>query len=415
MIAIFILGMASGLPLPLTFSTLSLWLAESDVSRTSIGLFAAIGTPYTLKFLWAPLVDRLPIPWLTHSVGRRRSWLFLTQAGLLGSLIALGMSDPAENLWLVAFWALVVAVFSATQDIVIDAYRVELLNEQQQGAGASSAVFGYMTSMRLIGGTLALILADHMSWGAVYALMGVLVLMGSGAALWIGEPEAAVKEEREHSPTGWLRHALIDPFRQFTEHTGWWVILLFVLLYKFGDAFAGVMTNPFLYDIGFSKSEIGVFVKTYGLFPLLVGSAVGGMMVYRLGAVASLWICGILQMLSNLMFIVQAHVGADSAVLALTIGIENLSAGMGTAAFVAFISMLCHREYTATQYALLSALAAVARTWLSASAGVVADSAGWTGFFLISTLAALPGLLSLLWVGKYVKGAAETTSNINKS
>lgn len=400
-IAVAFLGFASGLPLPLVLGTLSAWMREVDVSRTAIGLFAAITTPYVLKFLWSPLIDQLRIPLLGRRLGRRRSWLVVTQACTAISIIMLGMSHPESNLAVTAFWALMVAIASASQDIVIDAYRVELLEEKEQGAGAASVVFGYNIGMRLVGGALALMLADLLPWATVYALMAVVLGVGTLTALVVGEPEGHEAREKR-SWIEWFREAVIAPFAQFMSNRGWWLVLLFILFYKFGDAFAGIMTNPFLIDLGFSKTEIGVIGKTYGLFATLAGSFIGGALVCRLGTVGSLWVCGLLQMVSNLVFVAQAQIGYDPAFLTVTIGVENLSGGMGTAAFVAFISNLCHRSYTATQYALLSSVAAVGRTWLSASSGWFADELGWGFFFILSTVVAVPGLLLLLYISKYL-------------
>ncbi|MCC7259905.1 MAG: AmpG family muropeptide MFS transporter [Alphaproteobacteria bacterium] len=413
MLAVAVLGFASGLPLPLVLGTLAAWLAEAGVSKTDIGLFAVITTPYVLKFLWSPLMDALPLPFLTRQLGRRRSWLLVTQVLLAISLVGLGLSHPAENLTVTAIWALAVTIASASQDIVVDAYRVELLTPEEQGGGAASVVFGYNVGMRLVGGAFALILADHLPWSAVYALMAALVLVGQAAALWAGEPEREVPAPHPGPlPMGEgvegagvaenvLKTAIVAPFTQFIARPGWWVVLLFILCYKLGDAFAGHMLNPFFIDLGFSKTDIGVVGKIYGLGATLAGTFIGGALVYRIGLIRSLWVCGIAQMLAIPVFILQARVGADVGMLAFTVGAENLAAGMGTAAFVAFISTLCSRAYTATQYALLSSIASIGRTWLSAGSGAVAEAFGWEVFFIVSALVAVPGLLLLLCVKKY--------------
>lgn len=391
-----VLGFTSGLPLALTASTLAVWLAEAGIAMTAIGLFAAIGTPYALKFLWAPLVDQSPLPWLTRKLGRRRGWLVLSQLLLMLALLLLGLSHPADNIWMTATAALIVAVLSATQDIVIDAYRVEILEEKQQGAGAAIMVFGYRIGM-LASGAGALLIAESWGWFVSYSCMALLILPGMAVVLLAGEP-ASIKPIRHESWVAWFNHAVIKPFSSFTRHAGWWLILLFVIFYKFGDAFAGVMTNPFLVDVGFTKSELATIVKTWGLAATLIGAFLGGSLVHRLGIWQSLWLGGLLQMGSNLMFVWQAHAGHDLFILAAVIAVENLAGGMGTAAFVAYISMVCQREYTATQYALLSALAATGRTWLSAASGGFAETMGWSGFFMFSTVLALPGLLLLSWL-----------------
>ncbi len=293
-----------------------------------------------------------------------------------------------------AMMALVVAMLSATQDIIIDAYRVEILEEKQQGAGAAAIVLGYRIGI-LASGAGALLLAEFTGWFVTYGCMALLLLPGMAAGLLAGEP-ASIKPMARKNQHAWLRRSVISPFTDFARHPGWVTILLFVIFYKLGDAFAGVMTNPFLVDIGFSKKEIAVIVKTWGLAATLIGAFLGGSLVHRIGILRSLWLGGLLQMASNLMFVWQAYAGHDPLALAAVITMENLSGGLGTAAFVAYISILCQREYTATQYALLSALAAAGRTWLSAASGGFAETMGWAPFFLFSTALALPGLLLLL-------------------
>ncbi|MDB2414321.1 AmpG family muropeptide MFS transporter [Rickettsiales bacterium] len=401
-LAILFLGLSSGLPLPLTGATLDAVLNEAGVTKTAIGLFAIVGTPYSLKFLWAPLIDNLSIPIFTKLLGRRRSWMILTQIGLIISISQLGMSNPAENITLTIFWAFIVAFFSASQDIVIDAYRIESLEEKEQGAGASTSTFGYITAMKLLGGALAFWMSDHISWEYVYFIMAAIILVGIITVMIAGEPKS-VKIIEKKSWLEWLHDAVISPFSDFMKHSKWWAILLFIILYKLGDAFAGKMTTPFLQDIGFSNSEIAFYLKTFGLGALLLGTFFGGIIVYRFGMLKSLWICGILQMISNLMFVLQAYIGYDTELLSITIGVENLSAGMGTAAFVAFLSSLCNISYTATQYALLTSFAATGRTWLSASSGWFVDQLGWESFFILSTIIAIPGVLLIKYMQSFYK------------
>lgn len=403
-LAIAFLGFSSGLPLALTLSTLSVWLTDSGVDKTTIGLFAIIGTPYALKFLWSPLIDGTSLPLLTQWLGRRRAWMIFSQLLLIIAIIGLGTSHPAHHPFITALWALAVAFTSATQDIVIDAYRVEILEEREQGAGAALIVFGARIGL-LVSGAGALLLADHISWHLVYYAMAGCIGVGIITVLLVGEPKNHRLSELE-TMTGstaknferWLLHHVVDPFLDFIKRPDWAVILLFVVCYKLGDAFAGVMTNPFLIEVGFSKTEIAAIVKSFGLVATLLGAFIGGSMVHKWGIVPSLWVCGILQMLSNLMFALQAYIGHDIYVLSFTIGVENLSGGMGTAAFVAYLSSLCNISYTATQYALLSSLTAVGRTWISASAGWTVVQLNWIGFFIFSTFLALPGLLLLIWM-----------------
>lgn len=398
MLAILALGFASGLPLALSASTLSVWLMESGVSKTAIGLFAAIGTPYALKFLWAPLVDGVRLPLLCRLLGKRRGWLAATQLLLMASLVALGLSDPSADPWKTAFCALLVAIFSATQDIVIDAYRVELLPPDEQGAGAGAIVLGYRLGM-IASSAGALFLAASVGWTLTYLCMAALLPVGLLATLAAGEPA----DGHRVAPAGnWLKAHLIEPFADFMTRKSWVPILLFILLYKIGDAFMGVMTNPFLIDIGFSKEQIATVVKLYGVIATIIGSLIGGVLVARIGMMRSLFICGFGHALTNVMFVLQARAGADIGLLALSISLENISGGMGTAAFVAFISRLCNKEFTATQYALLSAFSSFGRTWLSTPAGWFADTLGWELFFTLCVFLAVPGLVVLWWLDKRI-------------
>ena len=412
-------GFSSGLPLALTFGTLSLWLAEVGVSKTTIGLFALMGIPYTFKFVWAPVVDRTSIPYLGHWLGRRRGWAVATQLALMLTITGLGATDPVARPGVTALLALLVAFCSATQDIVIDAYRVEILETHQYGAGAATIVLGYRLGM-LVSGAGALYLATYVSWFATYGLMALLVTVGIITVLVNPEPEVrrspelAEQEERiarylEARPhlrgkwgrvLAWLYGAIIAPFAEFMGRRGWALVLLFILLYKFGDALAGVMGNPFYVELGFTKIQIANISKAFGLAATILGGILGGVLVNRIGIIKSLIVCGILQMLSNLMFALLAVAGDDVVLLAVTIAIENLSGGMGTAAFVAYLSSLCNVAYTATQYALLSSFMAFGRTLLSSSGGWLADHMAWVTFFALTTAAAVPGLLLLVWITK---------------
>jgi MFS transporter, PAT family, beta-lactamase induction signal transducer AmpG len=402
-LAILALGFASGLPLALTASTLGVWLTEAGISKSAIGLFAAIGTPYALKFLWAPLIDATAFPVLTRLFGRRRGWMFATQIALIASLMLLGLADPAATPWATALLALLVAICSATQDIVIDAYRVELLTPEQQGAGAATVVLGYRLGM-IASSAGALYLATYFGWQVTYWCMGGLIGIGMLAALLAGEPQTGEKiPAQKRNFNQWIREAVIAPFADFIERPQWHLILLFILLYKLADAFMGVMTNPFLIEIGFTKEEIASVVKLYGLIATIVGSFVGGAMVANWGTTRTLWIAGIAHAATNLMFVVQARVGADIHILALGITMENVSGGMGTAAFVAYISGLTHVRFTATQYALLSSFAAFGRTWLSTPAGWFAERMGWEIFFLFASALAIPGLVVLARLQRMAK------------
>ncbi len=400
------LGFSSGLPLLLTLSTFSVWLRESGVSLTAIGFASLVGLPYALKFLWAPAVDRVRLPLLTRLFGRRRAWALLTQALLMAALIALGGTDPGTEFTRLVVLALLVAFLSASQDIVVDAYRVELLDAGQQGAGAAAIVTGYRIGM-LAAGAGALFLAEALPWSLVYGAMAILVLIGTVAVLLSREPryeEAPVEWPQGRIPplrarvSASLRRTVIDPYADFLTRRAALTILAFVIFYKYGDSLVGVMANVFYLDIGFTKSEIASVTKIFGLAATLFGAFVGGLLVARRGIMASLLICGVLQMVSNLMFAAQALVGPSIEFLALTIAIENVSGGMGTAAFVAYLSMLCSTAHTATQYALLSSVMALPRTFLAAPAGAVAEATGWPIFFVLTTAAAGIGLVLLYWL-----------------
>jgi MFS transporter, PAT family, beta-lactamase induction signal transducer AmpG len=403
LIAVLLMGFSSGLPLALTFATLSFRLAEQGVSRTAIGLFALVGVPYSVKFLWSPVIDRLPIPLFTATLGRRRGWALAIQPALAAAILGLGLADPRAAPGLTALAAVAVAFLSASQDIVIDAYRIELLRAEEQGAGAAATQWGYRFGM-LAASAGALYAASFAGWRFAYGLMAALMLVGM-ATVWL-TPEPGGVRPPEPLPGrtalarlgAWLERAVVGPFRDMLSREGMLAILAFVILYKFGDALAGTMSNPLYVSLGFTKVEVADIGKIYGFAASLAGLALGGVVVLRLGVLRALLVCGVLQMLSNLMYALQAWAGHSVPVLALTIGVENLTGGMGSAAFVAYLSGLCNIAFTATQYALLSSLAAVGRTTLSASGGALADALGWGPFFLVSTAACLPGLALLLWI-----------------
>ncbi len=403
LIAVLLMGFASGLPLALTFGTLSFWLAETGVSRTAIGLFALVGVSYSLKFLWSPLIDRLPVPILTRRLGRRRGWALAIQPALALAILALGFTDPRSAPGMTALAAVAVAFLSASQDIVIDAYRIELLRPEEQGAGAAATQWGYRFGM-LAASAGALWAASFGGWHFAYALMAGLMFVGMAAVWFTPEPggvhalEPLPGANRRGRIAAWFERAVLAPFADLLTRPGAAAILAFVILYKFGDALAGTMSNPLYVALGFTKVEVADIGKVYGFAAGLAGLALGGIVVLRIGVFRALLVCGVLQMLSNLMYALQVWAGHDLPVLALTIGVENLTGGMGSAAFVAYLSGLCSLAFTATQYALLTSLAAVGRTTLSASGGALADALGWTPFFILSTAACLPGLALLVWV-----------------
>jgi PAT family beta-lactamase induction signal transducer AmpG len=392
MVAILAMGFSSGLPLALTGATLSIWLKEDGISLTAIGLFAQVGLAYNLKFLWAPVIDRVPLPFLTARLGRRRGWAVFIQILLALAILALAQADPAIDPWRTALVAVVVAFFSASQDIVIDAFRVELLTDREQGAGAAATQVGYRIGM-LASGAGALYLASAFGWHAAYSILACFIAVGIAAVLLIHEPSVP-RPLREN----WLRASLVEPFADFTARHGWVAILLFVVLYKTGDAVAGWMSGPFYLSIGFDKVEIASISKVFGLLASMAGVILGGWLVLRVGIMRALLIGGVLQALSNLAYIAQLWVGHDLVMLAVTIATENVTGGIGSAAFVAYLSRLCNPAFTATQYALLSALAAVSRTFIASGGGWMADRLGWGPFFTASTVLCVPGLLLLLYL-----------------
>jgi len=424
-LSLLFLGFSSGLPLALTGATLAARLEQAGVSLTEIGLFGLVGVAYTLKFLWSPVVDRMPLPVLTRRFGRRRGWMLVAQVALIAGIAGMAPVDPAaaDGLYRTVLWAVVVAFASATQDIVIDAYRTEILEDEKLGAGAANLVFGYRIAMLVSGGG-ALIVAAYGGWTMAYLAMAAAMLIGVATVLLNPEPRVRVTAESERleaaaatrfaaAPAAirgaatWFHGAVICPFAEFMTRPGWVAILLFIVLYKYGDALLGFMATPFYLRMGFSLAEIGVISKGWGLAMTLLGAGLGGWMVARYGILKSLLICGVLQAASNLVFAAQAWVGYSLPMLTVTIGVENLTGGMGTTAFVAYLSSLCNVAYTATQYALLSSLMATARTALAAGGGWLADQTGWILFFLLTTLAALPGLLLLLWMMRRFPPAAE--------
>jgi len=403
MVQIFWLGFASALPLPLTMGTLSLWMAESGVNKATIGAFALVGLPYTLKFLWSPLMDVLAIPIVTRLLGRRRSWILLTQILLCVAFVGLGSTNPSIDPVQTAVWALMVSFFSASQDIVIDAFRVEILDKNSYGAGAATSVFGYRIGL-LVSGAGALYMASLGSWFTVYCVMAALMSIGMITVLFCQEPKQSDSISlNEKANQSRLKTAVIEPFVDFMSHKNWLLILLFIICYKLGDAFLANMMNPFFVDIGFSKIEIANISKVFGLVTTLIGGFLGGLAISRYGIMKGLLYCGLLQMVSNLVFIAQAWAGHNIYMLMLTIAAENITGGMGTTAFVAYISSLCNQKYTATQYALLSSFSSTGRTLLSSGSGVLVGIIGWSSFFMLTSFIAGIGIIILLYLMHRIK------------
>ncbi|MEZ5935983.1 MAG: AmpG family muropeptide MFS transporter [Alphaproteobacteria bacterium] len=459
-LAVLFLGFSSGLPILLILKTLSAWLADIGVDKSTIGLFGFVLAPYTFKFLWAPFMDRMPLPPLTAMFGRRRGWLLATQACLMAAIFGLGQTDPGVDLSMTALLAFMVAFFSASQDIVIDAYRIELLSEDQQGAGAANIVTGYRLGM-WVAGAGALYVADVAGWSSAYTVMALLVLIGVVTVLLLPEPDIDAPAPSTHAAPAagssgrhrflilaaglgvllglilWdgyglrvgivgglltaalfaavamifdrssaFREGAIEPFQDFFERNGVTiaiVILAFISLFKASDVLLTLMANPFYLETGFTKSQIAWVSGTFGFFVTFAGSYVAGLLIYRIGIMQGLWISGILMMASNLMFALQAYVGADYALFHLTILVENLSGGMGTTAFVAYLASLCNRRYTAVQYALLTSFMQMLGKYIIVpGSGFLAESVGWINFFVLSAFAGIPALVLLWWLGRRV-------------
>jgi MFS transporter, PAT family, beta-lactamase induction signal transducer AmpG len=407
---ILFLGFSSGLPLALSGSTLLVWMTEAKVNLGTIGLFALVGTPYTLKFLWAPIVDALDVPVLSRRFGRRRGWLLAAQLLLIAAILFLGTCDPAQSAFVVALGALMVAAASATQDIVIDAFRVESLDESEQAAGMASYVAAYRIGMLAsTAGALFLVsglehagLAQHAAWSAGYAIMAALVVIGIATTLVATEPAQSRQADAVHARERTLARvidAAWGAFAEFLSRDMAFVALAFVVLYKFTDALSGALTAPFVIDLGFSRNEYAAIIKGLGLAATLIGGFAGGFLARACSLPQSLLIGGVLQALANLAFSWQAIVGLNAAWLSFAITVENFTSAIGTVIFVAYLSALCRNPlHTATQYALLTALAAFGRTYMSSGAGFLAAATGWAWFFAICALAGLPALILLGWL-----------------
>ena len=397
------MGFSSGLPLLLGFSTLSWWLSGEKIPNTVITGLLIVATPYSLKFLWAPILDQVQLPIITNWLGQRRSWMLVIQILLIASIVALGASDPINGLTYMAVTALLVAFFSASQDIVIDAYRIEILREFEQGAGAAATQAGYRVGL-LVAGAAPLALSDFISWFWVYFLMAALVVVGITATFLATEPNIKVVENSRPIKIGAvLQRAIIDPFTDFCRRRGWVWALCFILLYKYGDAIAGALFNPFFRELGFSGTQIALIVKTYGVPMTMVGVFAGGLVVARIGIFAALFLGGVLQAITNLFFVwLAANPNeATEAGLFIAIASDNFTGGLGSTAFVAFLSALCNVRFTATQFALFTSFMALGRTYMAVPSGWLLDQIGWTNFFVTSTAIALPALMLLIIVRRH--------------
>jgi PAT family beta-lactamase induction signal transducer AmpG len=384
-----LMGFAGGLPLLLTLTVLQAWLSQAGVSLTTIGLLGLVGLPYSIKFLWAPLVDRFKV----LGLGRRRGWLLLSQVLLAASIAGLGLQDPGSNIWGVVIVSYLVTTFSATQDIVIDAYRRETLADNEQGLAASFYTYGYRLGM-LLAGAGGLILSDIVGFRAVYFMMAGFMLACVAVTLVAPEPNTGVKAPRT------LAETFVGPFVEFFTRNNdikkALLVLVFIVIYKLGDNLANHMAIPFYLATGFSRTEIGTVAKIFGTGALLFGVFLGGLLMLKVGLFRSLLIIGVLQGVSTAFYVPLALAGHDLSWLAAVIGFENLTVGMGTAALLAFMATLTNRQFTATQFAMLSTLATLPRALLSAPSGYMAEALGWPQFFIVSALIAIPGLVLLV-------------------
>jgi PAT family beta-lactamase induction signal transducer AmpG len=394
------MGFTSGMPLYLLFNLLPAWLRTEGIGLKEIGLFALIQFPYTWKFLWAPFLDRYSVPVL----GRRRSWMLISQLGLLAVIAALGSFSPKESLNVIVALTVVLALLSATQDVVLDAYRRELLPDSELGLGNAFFVNAYKMST-LVPGSLALILADHLPWSQVYWITALFMLPGVAVTLLIRELTVAATAPKT------LRAAVVEPFREFFTRKGVveaLIVLAFVLLYKLGDSMCTALATPFYLDMGYSKSDIGLVAKNAGLWASVAGGFVGGLWMVKLGIHRALWIFGVVQGIAILGFVWLAWLGPQASIepddlvrLAVVIALEALGVGLGTAAFVAFIAKATNPLYTATQFALLTSLMAVPRTFINASTGYLVEDLGWLNFFWLCAVLAVPGMLLLVKVAPW--------------
>ena len=392
-------GFASGLPLYLLLQLVPAWLRDSGVSLAEIGLFALVGLPYTWKFLWAPLMDRWRLP-----LGLRRGWMLFAQVGLILSIGLLGQIDPLADTGVVAAVAVVIAIFSATQDVAIDAYRREILADSELGLGNSIHVQAYRIAS-LVPGSLSLILADMLPWALVFWITGAFMLVGIALSLFAAEPE------RDVVPARGLAETVIAPFREYVERRGWSALLLalaFMVAYKLGDNMATALSTPFYLDLGFTKTEIGLVAKHAALWPAIAGGLLGGIAMIKIGINRALWVFGVFQLISILGFAVLANTGAVLWLLAAVIAFEYLGVGLGTAAFTAFIARESSKAFAATQFALFTALAALPRSLANATTGVLVEQMGWVTFFIFCTVLALPGMLLLFWVAPWSGSAGES-------
>jgi PAT family beta-lactamase induction signal transducer AmpG len=401
MLLIFWLGFSSGLPFMLTGSTLKTWMAREQVDLSTIGYLTWVSMAYSLKFLWAPLLDRFV---LFRNLGRRRSWMIATQVGLAASIASIGLFDPKLSLASIVCMCIITAFLSATQDIAFDAFRREYLHTEELGFGSSMTMYGYRIAMLVSGGLALGMVGDgpwQMDWNHMYFIMGALMSVGVVATLFAKEPKI------NGAPPRTLSAAVIEPFREFLRRKGSWTILAFIFLYKFGDAVGLAMLNPYYVHIGYSNGDIALIAKTFGLASSLVGLFLGSTLMYYIGIYRSLWIFGVMQAVAVAFFALLEHTGPQVWALATTVIYEDVATAMASAVFVAFIAAITNKQYTATQYAILSSIATLGRNFFSGFAGDMVKGLGWEGYFYTCTALAIPGMLMLFWMRKFYQPQPE--------
>lgn len=392
MLVILLMGFASGVPLALVGGTLQAWMATLKVDLALIGIFSLVGLPYTLKFLWAPVMDRYVPPFL----GRRRGWIVVTQVALIIALVGMSFCDPIQTPGVLALLALLVAFASSSQDIVIDAYKTEVLDKSEFGLGAATANLGYRLAM-LFSGAFALILSDHIPWNIIYLMMAATMGLGVIATLIAPEPKVSVIVPKS------LKEAVVEPFVDFFKRKRVAGLVAFIILYKMDVVVAIALMTPFMMELGFTKTDIGAVTKGFGLFATLAGTFTGGIWLNRIGVKKSLWLFGVLQGISGICFYLLARMGHNYPMMVTTIAAENFFSGMGNAAYAAFLMSLCNPKFTATQFALLTSLMALTRTIAGAPTGWLAKAVGWETYFIVSILLMIPGLLLLTQYDAWTK------------
>jgi len=424
-LAMFFLGFSAGLPFPLVFSTLSTWLRQIGISKTIIGFFAWIGITYSIKIIWAPIVDRMPLPVITKLLGPRRSWMLVAQAGIIAGLLGMAWTDPAQHITAMALFALLVAFSSATQDIVIDAYRIEAVKEEYQGAMAATYQAGWRVAAALVAGAAALYISDYFSWTVAYIVMAAFMAVGIITVLLISEPDRTISEQTYlqeqrvvdflestahipdvlRIPVAWFIGAVICPFTEFFQRNSnrALFVLLFIGIYRISDIVLGNMTHPFYIDMGFSVIEIANIAKIFGVVMTLLGAFVGGLLVVRYGILRVLLLGAILVSITNLMFALLADNGHSITGLAIVLSSDNFSGGLASTAFIAYLSSLTNRAYTATQYALFSSIMTLGPKIISGFSGVVIDAQGYIFFFGYAAALGLPAIFMVLYLMKQQK------------